>query len=121
VYVCNPGIFKVENPEGTWVKLDADSIETYCQNKEGEAWALAKSKDDTTYLIHESQLGLTQQGANKDPFAFNALPAQVQLHGFEFGTTPQRYPMFGQDYGNVFGNRRGTPFAFGRYLCTILY
>lgn len=58
-------------------------------------------------------MGLAQQGANKDLFAFNALPALIQHHGFEFGTPPQRYPLFGQDYGNVFGARRPTPFAFG--------
>lgn len=96
------------------MKLDVDSIEAYCQNKEGEAWALAKSKDDTTYLAHESQLGLTQPGVNKDPFAFNALPTQVQ-QGFEFGSPALRYPLFGHDQGTVFGTRRPGPpgFAFG--------
>jgi hypothetical protein len=105
------------NVEGTWVKLDPDSIEQYCQNKDGEAWALAKSKDNTAYLLHESQLGLTQQSSAKDPFAFNTLPPQVQQGGFDFGQSPgQRYPMFGQDQGTVFGNRRTSPFAFGKIV-----
>ncbi|XP_053398701.1 E3 ubiquitin-protein ligase MYCBP2-like isoform X4 [Mercenaria mercenaria] len=106
-------IEEVVNVEGTWVKLDPDSVEQYCQNKDGEAWALAKSKDNTAYLLHESQLGLSQQSSAKDPFAFNTLPPQVQQGGFDFGSPGQRYPMFGQDQGTVFGNRRTSPFAFG--------
>ncbi|KAL4230611.1 E3 ubiquitin-protein ligase mycbp2 [Mactra antiquata] len=103
---------EVVNVEGTWVKLDPDSIEQYCHDKETEAWALAKSKDNTAYLLHESQLGLTQQSSAKDPFAFNTLPAHVQ-QSFDFATpTSQRYPLFGQDQGTVFGNRR-SPFSFG--------
>lgn len=106
-------IYQVVNVEGTWVKMDPDSVEQYCQNKEGEAWALAKSKDNTAYLLHESQLGLAQQSSAKDPFAFNTLPPQVQ-QSFEFGTPGQRYSMFGQDQDTMFGNRRTNPFAFGK-------
>lgn len=95
--------------------MDQDSIEQYCQNKDGEAWALAKSKDNTAYLVHESQLGLSQQSSAKDPFAFNTLPPQVQQGGFDFGSPGQRYPMFGHDQGAMFGSRRTSPFAFGNF------
>ncbi|XP_052283534.1 E3 ubiquitin-protein ligase MYCBP2-like isoform X2 [Dreissena polymorpha] len=105
---------EVVNSEGTWVKLDADSIEQFCQNKEGEGWALAKAVDNTAYLLHESQLGaMVQPGTVKDPFAFNALPSQVQT-SFEFSTPRQGYPMFGQEQPPVFmGNRRTNSYAFG--------
>ena len=71
-------MLQVVNVEGTWVRLDGDSVEQFCQNKEGEAWALARSRDNTAYLVHESLLGVSQPGSTKDPFAFNALPSQVR-------------------------------------------
>ena len=111
---------QVVNPEGTWVKLDSDSIEQFCQNKEGEAWALARSKENTAYLVHESQLGFMRQNAAKDPFAFNSLPPHIQ-QGFEFaGAQGQRYPLFGQapDQSSMFTpniRSTGSMFALGGY------
>ncbi|WAQ99892.1 MYCB2-like protein [Mya arenaria] len=103
---------EVVNSDGTWVRLDSDSVEQFCQNKDGEAWALARSRDNTPYLVHESQLGVTQQASTKDPFAFNALPTQVQ-QGFDFGSpVGQRYPVFGQDQAQMFGGRRAAAYPF---------
>ncbi|XP_052792731.1 E3 ubiquitin-protein ligase MYCBP2-like isoform X2 [Mya arenaria] len=100
---------EVVNSDGTWVRLDSDSVEQFCQNKDGEAWALARSRDNTPYLVHESQLGVTQQASTKDPFAFNALPTQ----GFDFGSpVGQRYPVFGQDQAQMFGGRRAAAYPF---------
>ena len=98
------------------MKLDNDSIEQYCQNKDGEGWALAKSVDGTEYLRHESLLDTGSQLMAKDPFSFSTLPPQVQQQ-FEFGSPG--FPMFGPgpgagaDMGSPFGPRSSSTGNFG--------
>ena len=110
--------FQLINVDGTWVKLDNDSIEQNCQNKDGEGWALAKSVDGTEYLRHESLLDIGAQNTAKDPFSFNTLPAQVQQQ-FEFGSPgfqmfgPGPGPGPGHDVRSPFGPRRSSTGQFG--------
>ena len=44
------------NSDGTWVKLDRETMQHYCHEAEGEAWSLARGADDIVYLKHESEL-----------------------------------------------------------------
>ena len=101
------------------MKLDNDSIEQYCQNKDGEGWALAKSVDGTEYLRHESLIDAGAQMMAKDPFSFNTLPPQVQQQ-FEFGSPGfsvypqgQGMPPDMGSMGSPFGPRRGSVGSFG--------
>jgi hypothetical protein len=71
------------NEDGRWVRLDPESVEQYCQNKQGEAWVLVSGRDGTVYLKHESDLGGLAAGKQNDPFAFNSLPSTFSK-GFDF-------------------------------------
>ncbi|KAL3880398.1 hypothetical protein ACJMK2_032642, partial [Sinanodonta woodiana] len=100
------------NQEGVWVKLDHESIEQYCQNKDGEAWTLANSQDGTSYLQHESEITPIATHGTKDPFSFSTLPSTYQHTGFNFGSThhTSSFPLFGQVPGqhDVFVGRRSS-------------
>ncbi|ESO93791.1 hypothetical protein LOTGIDRAFT_205644 [Lottia gigantea] len=70
-------IDEVINQDGVWVKLDPESKDNYCFNKESEAWSLVCNVSGTAFLQHESDI------ADSDPFSFNTLPQTVQ-RGFDF-------------------------------------
>ena len=53
---------QVRNADGTWVRMDRDTMARYCHEVEGEAWALACDTNDITYLQHEAE-----QLADHDP------------------------------------------------------
>ncbi|KAI8499936.1 E3 ubiquitin-protein ligase mycbp2 [Branchiostoma belcheri] len=44
---------ETSNSDGTWVRLSKHSTQQYCESDEGEAWSLARGKNDITYLKHE--------------------------------------------------------------------
>ncbi|XP_048243746.1 E3 ubiquitin-protein ligase MYCBP2-like isoform X7 [Haliotis rufescens] len=67
------------NVDGTWVKLDVESVDQYCHSSETEAWSLAAGKDSIVFLRHESEVG----PVGKDPFSFNTLPV-TSSRGFDF-------------------------------------
>ncbi len=62
---------QVTNGDGTWVRLDQDSMARYCHETSGEAWSLARGTDDILYLQHETDL-LEDAHAqeNQSPFNF---------------------------------------------------
>ena len=80
------------NSEGTWVKLDRETMQHYCHEAEGEAWSLARGADDILYLQHESEQHGEEDGDPKaSPFSFNSLPPEG-TQGFDFSDA-QHKPM----------------------------
>ena len=87
-------MLQVTNADGVWVKLDAESIEEYCDIADSDAWTLCMSKDHTYYLQHESDLGL----GGRDPFSFSTLPS-TSNRGFDFSSAHHQstvFPSFGE-------------------------
>ncbi|KAG8222416.1 hypothetical protein J437_LFUL004875 [Ladona fulva] len=41
--------------DGTWVRLDGESMQKFCFNTGGEAWSLARSRSDVQYLQGEDE------------------------------------------------------------------
>ncbi|KAK6172343.1 hypothetical protein SNE40_016020 [Patella caerulea] len=105
------------NQDGVWVKLDPDSIDNYCFNKETEAWTLVCDNENSVFLQHESDVSDT---ADADPFCFNSLPQTVQ-RGFDFSGA-QHGAAFGGGFGTrleAVGKARSLPasgFAFGHLV-----
>ncbi|XP_041356631.1 E3 ubiquitin-protein ligase MYCBP2-like isoform X3 [Gigantopelta aegis] len=103
----------VTNSDGTWVKLDSESIEEYCDTSDSEAWTLCMSRDNTYYLQHESDLGL----GGRDPFSFSTLPS-TSARGFDFSSAHHQsavFPSFGEK-NEGFGRSASMPsygFLFG--------
>ncbi|XP_062580615.1 E3 ubiquitin-protein ligase MYCBP2-like [Saccostrea cucullata] len=96
----------VTNEDGRWVRLDPESVEQYCQNKQSEAWVLVSGRDGTVYLKHESDLGGLATGKQNDPFAFNSLPPSFNK-GFDF--SPQMPFVFGSPPSGPFGRSASLP------------
>ena len=92
------------NADGTWVKLDKDSMQRYCHEIDGEAWSLSRGNDDITYLQHEAELSSEIEDDRKSTFGFSGDPATEgsPKRGFDFTTAPQT-PSF-----SSFGQRSGT-------------
>ncbi|XP_071483043.1 E3 ubiquitin-protein ligase MYCBP2-like [Diadema antillarum] len=72
-----------------WVKLDKTSMNRYCENTKGEAWALSYSKG-ITYLMHERDLSLSDKERTKsssETFSFYSASQQTAkgaATGFDF-------------------------------------
>ncbi|CAE1311209.1 MYCBP2 [Acanthosepion pharaonis] len=103
------------NHDGTWVKLDAESISHYCDLTEGEAWSLARDREDIIYLEHEANMGFSDGFGRRNPFSFNTFPTN-SAKGFDFSMAQYNtLPMFGQK-SDGFGHSSSWParmFSFG--------
>ncbi|CAI9731993.1 E3 ubiquitin-protein ligase MYCBP2-like [Octopus vulgaris] len=103
------------NHDGTWVKLDTDSISHYCHLTEREAWSLARDRDDIVYLEHEANLSFNESFGRRNPFTFNTFPTN-SAKGFDFSMAQYNtLPMFGQK-SDGFGRSSSWParmFSFG--------
>ena len=78
------------------MKLDAESISHYCDLTEGEAWSLARDREDIVYLEHEANMGFSDGFGRRNPFSFNTFPTN-SAKGFDFSMAQYNtLPMFGQ-------------------------
>ncbi|XP_047671327.1 E3 ubiquitin-protein ligase MYCBP2 isoform X17 [Tachysurus fulvidraco] len=85
-----PGLYKVVNPEGTWVQLDKNSVVEFCESDEGEAWSLARDRGGNQYLRHDEEPAILEHGAQTPPPS----PFSVQAFSRTMGSGAQ-----GFDYG----------------------
>ncbi|KAG7189537.1 hypothetical protein KM043_017228 [Ampulex compressa] len=111
------------NSEGTWVRIDDDSMTKYCfdkgRNAEGEAWSLAINKHGVTYMKNEQDLEndpAEKKLAAPDP---SVSPA---AKGFDFSMpflSPEAFNFTAQNYtpGTAESGEGGStnPFVFGAY------
>ena len=56
VYLQVTAVEELQNSEGIWIRLDAETMSHYCHEGEGEAWSLSRGNDDIAYLKHEGEL-----------------------------------------------------------------
>nr|XP_055071387.1 E3 ubiquitin-protein ligase MYCBP2 isoform X8 [Misgurnus anguillicaudatus] len=86
-----PGLYKVINPEGTWVQLDKNSVVEFCESDDGEAWSLARDRGGIQYLRHDEEQGILEHGAQTPPpspfsvQAFNRGGGSSGAQGFDYG------------------------------------
>ncbi|KTF85427.1 hypothetical protein cypCar_00028935, partial [Cyprinus carpio] len=86
-----PGLYKVINPEGTWVQLDKNSVVEFCESDDGEAWSLARDRGGNQYLRHEEEQAILDHGAQTpppSPFSVQAFNRGVEssgAQGFDYG------------------------------------
>ncbi|XP_065149139.1 E3 ubiquitin-protein ligase MYCBP2 isoform X15 [Paramisgurnus dabryanus] len=86
-----PGLYKVINPEGTWVQLDKNSVVEFCESDDGEAWSLARDRGGIQYLRHDEEQGILEHGAQTPPpspfsvQAFNRSGGSSGAQGFDYG------------------------------------
>ncbi|XP_070552183.1 E3 ubiquitin-protein ligase MYCBP2-like isoform X2 [Ptychodera flava] len=80
----------ITNTDGaTWVKLDKDSMQRYCESTDGEAWSLARFQD-AAYLLHETDIEREEEKSKiVGSFEFDfASPqdrtTQARASGFDF-------------------------------------
>lgn len=91
---------QLQNADGTWVKLDLETVEHYCHETEGEAWSLSRGPDGMVYLQHEGDLITTPDVPKTSPFSMGMFPgaaASPSQKGYDF-TSAQHHPTF-----SVFG------------------
>ena len=89
------------NADGVWVRLDADSMQHYCAEPDGEAWTLVKGPEGIIYLQHEADL-LASDSADDLSRASSPFSSATSLNkGFDF-TNAQQRPSFA-----VFGTPQG--------------
>ena len=84
------------NAEGTWVKLDVDSVQGYCHEVDGEAWTLARGADSIVYLQHESDARATNGEVVTSPFCVSASITEglTSTGGFDFTASQNTPPSF---------------------------
>ncbi|XP_015744900.2 E3 ubiquitin-protein ligase MYCBP2 isoform X4 [Python bivittatus] len=87
----------VTNSEGTWVRMDKNSMVEFCESDEGEAWSLARDRGGNQYLRHEDEQVLVDQNGQTPP------PSPFSLQTFHRGTGCSNEQGF--DYG--LGNNKG--------------
>ncbi|XP_026561084.1 E3 ubiquitin-protein ligase MYCBP2 isoform X7 [Pseudonaja textilis] len=87
----------VTNSEGTWVRMDKNSMVEFCESDEGEAWSLARDRGGNQYLRHEDEQVLVDQNGQTPP------PSPFSLQTFHRGTSCSNDQGF--DYG--LGNHKG--------------
>uniref|UniRef100_A0A670XYH5 RCR-type E3 ubiquitin transferase n=1 Tax=Pseudonaja textilis TaxID=8673 RepID=A0A670XYH5_PSETE len=88
---------EVTNSEGTWVRMDKNSMVEFCESDEGEAWSLARDRGGNQYLRHEDEQVLVDQNGQTPP------PSPFSLQTFHRGTSCSNDQGF--DYG--LGNHKG--------------
>uniref|UniRef100_A0A8C6XJU4 RCR-type E3 ubiquitin transferase n=1 Tax=Naja naja TaxID=35670 RepID=A0A8C6XJU4_NAJNA len=88
---------EVTNSEGTWVRMDKNSMVEFCD--EGEAWSLARDRGGNQYLRHEDEQVLVDQNGQTPP------PSPFSLQTFHRGTSCGNEQGF--DYG--LGNHKDDP------------
>ncbi|XP_025027421.1 E3 ubiquitin-protein ligase MYCBP2 isoform X2 [Python bivittatus] len=88
---------EVTNSEGTWVRMDKNSMVEFCESDEGEAWSLARDRGGNQYLRHEDEQVLVDQNGQTPP------PSPFSLQTFHRGTGCSNEQGF--DYG--LGNNKG--------------
>ncbi|XP_039221575.1 E3 ubiquitin-protein ligase MYCBP2 isoform X7 [Crotalus tigris] len=88
---------EVTNSEGTWVRMDKNSMVEFCESDEGEAWSLARDRGGNQYLRHEDEQVLVDQNGQTPP------PSPFSLQTFHRGTSCSNEQGF--DYG--LGNHKG--------------
>ncbi|XP_032082572.1 E3 ubiquitin-protein ligase MYCBP2 isoform X2 [Thamnophis elegans] len=88
---------EVTNSEGTWVRMDKNSMVEFCESDEGEAWSLARDRGGNQYLRHEDEQVLVDQNGQTPP------PSPFSLQAFHRGTACSNEQGF--DYG--LGNHKG--------------
>ena len=82
------------NAEGTWVKLDVDSVQSYCHEVQGEAWTLARGSDGIVYLQHESDARAVNGEVATSPFCLSASITDKSTGGFDFTASQNTPPSF---------------------------
>ncbi|XP_026561082.1 E3 ubiquitin-protein ligase MYCBP2 isoform X5 [Pseudonaja textilis] len=93
---------EVTNSEGTWVRMDKNSMVEFCESDEGEAWSLARDRGGNQYLRHEDEQVLVDQNGQTPP------PSPFSLQTFHRGTSCSNDQGF--DYG--LGNHKGDRLNF---------
>ncbi|KAM3837237.1 E3 ubiquitin-protein ligase MYCBP2 [Vipera latastei] len=88
---------EVTNSEGTWVRMDKNSMVEFCESDDGEAWSLARDRGGNQYLRHEDEQVLVDQNGQTPP------PSPFSLQTFHRGTSCSNEQGF--DYG--LGNHKG--------------
>lgn len=111
------------NNEGTWVRMDDESMAKYCFRKgrvpEGEAWSLAASKHGITYMKIEQDLEIDSM--EKKPATADSCESPNQK-GFDFSVPSVSHEGFNFTGQNLTpgtaesGEGSNTnPFVFGSY------
>lgn len=111
------------NNEGTWVRIDDDSMTKYCFDKgrgvEGEAWSLAVNKNGVIYMKFEQDIendSIEKKPMIPDPTVspsnkgFDFSIPSVSHEGFNF--TAQNYT---PDTADSVEGCNTNPFIFGSY------
>ena len=87
----------VSNDDGTWIRLDEDSRMQFCEDPDGECWALVRDGDGVAYLEHET---------SDSPAVLMPTPASAPVaSGFDFSAASRRGPdtsfsVFAQELGS---------------------
>ncbi|KAL7983914.1 hypothetical protein Chor_000790 [Crotalus horridus] len=97
---------EVTNSEGTWVRMDKNSMVEFCESDEGEAWSLARDRGGNQYLRHED---------GKCPHFFVKLIEQVLVD--QNGQTPPPSPFSLQTFhrGTSCSNEQGFDYGLGNH------
>ena len=112
------------NNEGTWVRMDDESMAKYCFRKgrapEGEAWSLAVSKHGITYMKIEQDLEIDP--TEKKPATAADSSESPNQKGFDFSVPSVSHEGFNFTGQNLTpgtaesGEGSNTnPFVFGSY------
>lgn len=112
------------NGEGTWVRMDDESMAKYCFRKgrvaEGEAWSLAVSKHGVTYMKIEQEF--ENDPMEKRAAAASDPPDSPNHKGFDFSVPSVSHEGFNFTAQNLTpgtadcGEGSNTnPFVFGSY------
>ena len=125
-YITYIHILQLVNSEGTWVKLDVESMQKYCHELNGEAWSLARDTHDILYIQNAAEV--REREENMAAFSFTTgsenSPAAQNRKGFDFTSAPQT-PTF-----SVFGAASQGPgikyipyllLSFVTNYCYIIY
>ena len=89
----------VSNDDGTWIRLDEDSRMQFCEDPDGECWALVRDGDGVAYLEHET---------SDSPAVLMPTPASAPVaSGFDFSAASRRGPdtsfsVFAQELGSCY-------------------
>ena len=101
---------QIQNADGTWVKLDKESMLRYCHESEGEAWSLATGTDNIMYLQHELDLATGEPiSGQKTPFTPGMADGGAPK-GFDFTNAQHTPPSF----------NASDPGAGGKNCCRLL-
>ena len=76
------------------MKLDVDSVQSYCHEVDGEAWTLARGSEGIVYLQHEADARAVNGQEATSPFCVSTSVTGDATRGFDFTTSQMTPPTF---------------------------